>query len=648
MLRRLRNTIRGTSLEPIARKIGQRCFMNNVKPSYSKRPMNKEATEDAIIDHTKSFDYDRLIAEEKKHYSQIEITEQLTEGGKHANSAWEYYWQQVSEEISRRAGRYGNLVKYIEDFVPSKRKIRILSLGSGYCGHELMIAEQFTRDYEIKCVDINEDLFHQARQQAEMKGLNVTFEVADLNFIQILPQRYDMIFAHAVLHHIINLEQLFIQIAQGLDCAGVFHLVEVTGENRRLLWPENQEFVNGLLDLFPQEMVGQHRIQVFAEDEGMEGVRQEEILPLLKKRFFVLFEHLHGAFMRYVCLDQHLAPLFDPTKPQAKKYLDFLIDCDQSCVRHGLLHPLEIWGIYRPLKNSCQSLDINPESVHYTFQKSNVQSTLQDLFQKAPYLWESELSSWTTVHEHQREPLERLFQFTDVRGKTVLEVGAVDPALLFQLQKEGIDSGVGINNWYWDGSKEQAVKVAENIVLSYGDIRSLPLVDESFDLVFTVAAFEHIHNLPTALTEMYRLLKPGGLVYSYFGPLWSSGVGHHLYFEMHGVWYIFPNKESTSSMLQDYEHLILDREQMQSKLNTQWDTEDVNEIIYQIYDNPHINRYTYSDYIKIFEDSAFEVVNLQGLGHMEIKPDVLEQLHAKFGSDNDFSCATMEVLLMKE
>ena len=191
------------------------------------------------------------------------------------------------------------------------------------------------------------------------------------------------------------------------------------------------------------------------------------------------------------------------------------------------------------------------------------------------------------------------------------------------------------------------MKVSDQIILSHGDIRHLPLFEASFDLIFTVAAFEHIHEFDKALGEMYRLLKPGGLVYSYYGPLWSSGIGHHLWFERGNKWHRFTEEESTAPILKNYEHLLLDREQMTAKLSADWDKAAVDDFVYQIYDNDHINRYMYADYIEMFEKSGFEIVNLKNCGKMPIDLEIEKQLCAKFGVENDFSCATLEVVLRK-
>lgn len=50
-----------------------------------------------------------------------------------------------------------------------------------------------------------------------------------------------------------------------------------------------------------------------------------------------------------------------------------------------------------------------------------------------------------------------------------------------------------------------------------------------YDLVFSVATLEHVHHLEAAYQEIWRVTKPGGLIYCVASPLWNSYQGHHLY-----------------------------------------------------------------------------------------------------------------------
>ena len=297
-------------------------------------------------DLTKQFAYEQLMQAEKEHYSQIERTEDLKEGGQHANSSWAYYWRRVAESISQ--SEYGNLALYLDHtFGAAGGAIRILSLGSGYCGMELELAKGLASNYSITCTDVNEVLFEEAKRRAQQDNLSMVFRMEDLNFIRIPEQEFDLIVAHASLHHVINLEHLFDQIAKGLTPRGIFHLVEVTGMNRKLIWDENERFANALLDLVPARITRNLRLGITFETEGMEGVRQQEIPELLHQRFQPLFELRHGAFIRFICTHPELGKYFDPADDEARRYLDFLIDCDEVAVKRKVLRPLELWGVYR-------------------------------------------------------------------------------------------------------------------------------------------------------------------------------------------------------------------------------------------------------------------------------------------------------------
>ena len=121
--------------------------------------------------------------------------------------------------------------------------------------------------------------------------------------------------------------------------------------NRKLIWDENEQFANTLLDALPKEITHGIRLKVPFETDGMEGVRQEDILPLIYQNFQPIFELRHGAFMRFICTHGDLGCSLDPIQPHAKQALDFLMECDASAVRNGILRPLEIWGVYEAVRS---------------------------------------------------------------------------------------------------------------------------------------------------------------------------------------------------------------------------------------------------------------------------------------------------------
>lgn len=63
-----------------------------------------------------------------------------------------------------------------------------------------------------------------------------------------------------------------------------------------------------------------------------------------------------------------------------------------------------------------------------------------------------------------------------------------------------------------------------------GDVAALPFRTNSFDLVTSVAAFEHFLNVPAVVTELARVIRPGGLVWVCIHLFTSPSGGHNLSF----------------------------------------------------------------------------------------------------------------------
>jgi SAM-dependent methyltransferase len=61
-----------------------------------------------------------------------------------------------------------------------------------------------------------------------------------------------------------------------------------------------------------------------------------------------------------------------------------------------------------------------------------------------------------------------------------------------------------------------------------GNVAHLPYVENSFDLVTSVAAFEHFYDVPSVVAEIHRVTRPGGLVWVWIHPFPSLSGGHNL------------------------------------------------------------------------------------------------------------------------
>lgn len=59
------------------------------------------------------------------------------------------------------------------------------------------------------------------------------------------------------------------------------------------------------------------------------------------------------------------------------------------------------------------------------------------------------------------------------------------------------------------------------------DAQHLIYGDEKFDFVFSLNALEHIPDPIKAINEVWRVLRPGGMFYASFDPIWTADSGSH-------------------------------------------------------------------------------------------------------------------------
>lgn len=61
-----------------------------------------------------------------------------------------------------------------------------------------------------------------------------------------------------------------------------------------------------------------------------------------------------------------------------------------------------------------------------------------------------------------------------------------------------------------------------------GNVTALPFPEASFDLVTSVAAFEHFLDVPRVIDELHRVVRPGGLVWACIHLFSSPSGGHNV------------------------------------------------------------------------------------------------------------------------
>jgi SAM-dependent methyltransferase len=112
------------------------------------------------------------------------------------------------------------------------------------------------------------------------------------------------------------------------------------------------------------------------------------------------------------------------------------------------------------------------------------------------------------------------------KPSSVLEIGPGAGFVLKKFKEQGIPKVVSLDI---DDQLYPEVKAAgvELIQTSAEDMSCIP--DQSFDLVVSWSALEHISNPSVVFAECLRILKPGGYLYLHFGPLYYSPWGYHHY-----------------------------------------------------------------------------------------------------------------------
>jgi SAM-dependent methyltransferase len=228
---------------------------------------------------------------------------------------------------------------------------------------------------------------------------------------------------------------------------------------------------------------------------------------------------------------------------------------------------------------------------------------------------------------------------------TVLEIGSdLSGAVSQEMIAHGARMVIGVNPLLGVGESALSAPLEGSIHLLRSDARLLPLQDESISSIFSVATFEHIYDLDIAMGEMLRVLQPGGLLFSDFGPIWSCSIGHHVYAKVgdEEARHWKPGKNPVPN----FGHLLFSADALCTQLEGKVSRPLLDAIIAWIYEQDGINRLFYEDYIRVFEHSGFQSVKLNKVLE-RIDPAVEKKLKQIYAPYQEFRCRMIEVVLRK-
>ncbi len=182
----------------------------------------------------------------------------------------------------------------------------------------------------------------------------------------------------------------------------------------------------------------------------------------------------------------------------------------------------------------------------------------------------------------------------DLRGKKVLDLGCGHGSLCVDMAKAGAARVVGV-----DLNPRLIEFAQQNLQLNYPELVGrvefycidITELDESgFDLMTSKDTFEHVMELESVLHEMYKRLKPGGLLYAAIGPLWNSPFGDH------------DHLKRVFGVNLPWAHLIVPQ-----RVAMRWLSRRLQREV-RSYRDLGMNMLAFADYQRIIEQSGFEVL----------------------------------------
>lgn len=238
---------------------------------------------------------------------------------------------------------------YVEfhHLAPALDRALVLGCGSGWLERALAGRHRFR---SIVAVDFAQDSVDRARALAQEAGITqIDYRVLDLER-DSLDGPYDAIFANDVLHHIADLEGLYLRIIGALKPAGKFLFNEYVGPNRFQYSDERMDLINRYFRLLPDRLRLDHvtgqvlwrrerldREKVEKEDPT-EAIRSQEVLPLARRFFRTEQEYSYGGGLLNPLLFG-IVSNFRLGDPGDDRVLETLCGAEDRLTRAGLLDP---------------------------------------------------------------------------------------------------------------------------------------------------------------------------------------------------------------------------------------------------------------------------------------------------------------------
>ena len=242
------------------------------------------------------------------------------------------------------------------------KPVKALSLGCGFGVIERVLRRC---DYcqLIHGVDVAEGAIEGARKAAQAEGLDgLTYEVADLNTATLPKEAYDVVYAHAALHHVFQLEHLLDEIKQTLKPGGLFVVYEYIGPSQMQFPRRDLDLADVFLNVIPERYRKLQRrggnkkealrtsLDTMNSSDPSEGIRASEIVPLVASRFEIRhFRYVGGTLLLLVF--NGIAGNFLEGDSEIIPLVDALITLDNFLIDNAVLPSYHVYMVCQKTEN---------------------------------------------------------------------------------------------------------------------------------------------------------------------------------------------------------------------------------------------------------------------------------------------------------
>jgi SAM-dependent methyltransferase len=242
----------------------------------------------------------------------------------------------------------------------------LVSIGAGNGDLELSLAGALAAEglenLEIVLLELNTDMIDRAMAEARRIGVEdrVRGERVDLNHWRAIGTA-DVYLANHTLHHVVELEHLYAQVYAGMDPDGVLLVNDMIGRNGHVRWPEAALAVHRIWAQLPERYRYNRSLgrvdDVYPDLDcslgGFEGIRSQDVLPLLLGRFhpeiYVTFANVIDPFV-----DRVYGHNFDGSREEDAAIIDAIASADEAGLDAGIYTPTHLVGTFRRGAVECR------------------------------------------------------------------------------------------------------------------------------------------------------------------------------------------------------------------------------------------------------------------------------------------------------